>query len=164
VSKPIQLQHVGRLDNYEQELYFLSLPDISSLPDSISLPSRHFIAFVAADVTAIEASVLGDFCRQLFGAGCVYFSAWGPDCKRLHDIFDEECYDVEPVIMTTWHNKESLDSALWFFVTSAYPDEGYSGTTRNALVISIGNPQWDQQLIGRLADIDSLKKEVLNED
>jgi hypothetical protein len=133
------------------------------MPDSISLPSRYFIAFLAADAVGVDAVILAEFSRRLLRTGCVYFCAWGSDCERVHDIFDGECLDVEPVIMTTWHSKDSFDEALWFFVSNAYPDEGYWGTSRSSLAISIGRPEWDEHIRMRLADLDSLTRHVVDE-
>lgn len=156
-----QLQHVGPSDVCERELYFLSLTDFPSMPDSISMPSRYFTAFLAANAGGIDAHVLADFSRKLYRAGCVYFCIWGADCGRVHDVFDLECLDAEPVIMTTWHSDDSLDEALWFFVFNAHPDDGYFDATRSALAISIGNPAWDEQIRKRLADLHSLNRDVV---
>jgi hypothetical protein len=161
-SRMAQPQHIGSLDVCKRELYFLSLPDLTSMPDSIPMPSR-FVAFLAANTNGIDAAVLGDFSRKLRRAGCVYFCAWGADCERVHDAFDFECLDAEPVIMTTWHSKDSLDEALWFFVFNAYPDDGYSDSTRSALTISIGSPAWDEQIRKRLADVHSLNRDMVDE-
>jgi len=154
---------IGYSEVSERELFSLALPDFQSLPDSIPLPSRHFIAFLAADSTGIDASVLSEFSHRLLRAGCIYFCVWGADCERVHDIFDGDCLDVKPLIMTTWHSKESLDDALWFFVYSAFPDDGYWDTSRSGLAISIGSPDWDEHIRTRLADLDSFTKDVVDE-
>jgi hypothetical protein len=155
-------QYIGPSDICERELYFLSLPNFASMPDSISMPSR-FVAFLAVDATNTDAATLADFARRLYQAGCVYFCAWGPDCKRVHDAFDLQCLDTEPVIMTTWHSNDSLDEALWFFVYNAFPDDGYFDSTRSALAISVGNLEWDKQIRRRLADVHSLNRDVVDE-
>jgi len=158
----IQVQHIGRSQLTGRELFSLALPDLQSLPDSISLPPGHFIAFLAADATAVGPAVLAEFSKRLLRAGCVYFCAWGPDCERMHDAFDGECFEIEPVVMTTWHSEESLDEALWFFVTVAHPDEGYEDTTRSAIAISVAAPAWDEQIRRRLSDVDSLTRDVVD--
>jgi hypothetical protein len=155
-----QVQHIGRAAISDSELFALSAPDFASLPDSISLPTSHFVCLVAANSTSVDAAVLKELSRKLLRAGCVYFCAWGPDCERLHDIFDEECFEVDPVIMTTWHEEDSLDEALWFFVSCAYPDDGYQDTTKSALAISIGTPAWDEQIRSRLADVGAFARDI----
>lgn len=126
------------------------------------MPGR-FIAFLAADAEDVEPAVLAGFARKLLQAGCVYFCAWGADCERVHDVFDEGCFDVEPVIMTTWHSNESLDEALWFFLKGAVPDDQYCEPTLSALAISVGRPEWDEQIRRRLADIPSLDRDVVGD-
>ena len=148
------VRHIRRSEIAERELFSLALPDFPSMPDSLSLPSRHFIAFLAADASGIDAAVLAEFSRRLLRAGCVYFCAWGADCERVHDVFDGECLDVEPVIMTTWHSHDSLDEARWFFVFNAYPDDGYWDNSRSGLAISVGCPEWDEHIRKRLTDLD----------
>jgi len=154
---------IGHSEVSQRELFSLALPDLQSLPDSISLPSRHFIAFLAVDAAGIDAAVLSEFSRKLLRAGCVYFCAWGPDCERVHDTFDQECLDVEPHIITTWHSKDSLDDALWFFVFSTFPDDAYSDTSRSGLAISIGRPDWNDHICTRLADLDAFTKDVMDD-
>ncbi len=155
-----QMQHLGHSETFGLELFSLSSSDFPSFPDSISVPTRHFVALLATDATDVDAAVLAEFSRKLLGSGCVYFCAWGPDCERVHDIFDEECIDVEPVIMTTWHEEDSLDEALWFLVSRAFPDDGYQNTSRSALAISIGYPAWDEQIRRRLADVAALARDI----
>jgi hypothetical protein len=159
----MQILHIGHSETCERELFSLALSDFPSFPNSISLPTRHFVAFLAADAAGVDVPVLAEFSRRLLNAGCVYFCVWGPDCERVHDVFDGACLDVEPVIMTTWHAKDSLDEALWFFVSSALPDDGYWETSRSGLAISIGRPEWDEHIRMRLADLDSLTKDVVDE-
>src|SRR5438552_4158581 len=156
----MSLVRIGHSEVSNQELFSLALPDFQSLPHSISLPSRHFISFLAADATGINTALLSEFSRALLQAGCIYFCAWGADCERVHDIFDSECLDIEPVVMTTWHAEDSLDDALWFSVFSAFPGDGYWDTTRSGLAISIGRPDWNEHIRARLADLDSFTRDV----
>ena len=58
--------------------------------------------------------------------GIAYLCVWGTDCERVHDLFDLERMPDEPkgrVVMTTWHSKESLSEALWFFANCVEPDD-----------------------------------------
>src|ERR1700681_2388283 len=157
------LLHIGRSEVSERELFSLHLPAFASLPESIALPSNHFIAFLAADASGTDAVILQRFARGLLDAGCIYFCAWGTDCERVHNVFDGECLDVDPVIMTTWHSEDSLDDALWFFVYSAYPDDGYLDTCRSALALTVGHPEWDEHIRKRLADLDTFNRDVVDE-
>jgi hypothetical protein len=95
-------------------------------------------------------------------SGCVYFCSWGADCERVHDNFDGERDPDAPVIMTTWHNEESLDEALWFFVRDTHPDDGYSSTCGCGVAISIGNSAWAEHIRARLTEIEEFRKIVLD--
>ena len=153
---------IGRSEIFDRDLFSLSLPNFRALPETISMPSRHFFAFLAADVTNIDSDEIAEFSRNLIKAGCAYFCVWGAGCERVHDIFDEQCFEVEPLIMTTWHTSDSLDEALWFLVNCTYPDDGYHETSKSALAISIGRPDWDEHIRKRLADLDSLTRDVVH--
>lgn len=55
-------------------------------------------------------------------------------------------------IMTSWHDSESLEEALWFFLMNAWPDSYYEGTTRAALAISVGEREWYAEICSVLDD------------
>ena len=109
--------------------------------------------------------------QRLVDAGCVYFCAWGPGCERAHDIFDEQrdvifdepLADDAPVIMTTWHQDDSLDEALWYFLRTTWPHDAYIDTCRSALALTIANQDWADHVERRLRDIPSLADDVLAE-
>ena len=155
-----QIHHIGSADGFERELFSIFLADFASMPELDSFSSKHFVAFLASDAVGLEVAVLSEVVRKSLNAGCVYFCAWGSGCERLHDIIDEECFDMDPVIMTTWHSNESLDEALWFFIRNCRPDDAYVDTTKNSLAISIGNSGWEMQIKHRLMNLDSLDRDV----
>jgi hypothetical protein len=158
-----RLFHIGHSVLIERELYSLTLPNFGELPVGLELPTQHFAAFVACDATSVDSSVLEALARSLLKSGCVYFCSWGPNCEKVHDCFDSECYAKFPVIMTTWHDEESLDEALWFFVSDTHPDEAYYSTCGCGVAISIGNTAWSEHIRARLDDIDGLKRIVFDE-
>lgn len=158
------LAHLGREDLNERELYFVSAPNLTSLPESFALPSKHFVAFLAMDASLVETSGIAKLAGNLIQSGCVYFCAWGIDCERVHDIFDESCYEIDPVIMTTWHEKDSLDEALWFFLASTWPDDGYFDNCQSSLAIVIGNSDLGTEVQQKLSNRQSLKDAVLREE
>ena len=80
---------------------------------------------------------------------------WGPDCERVHDLFDLERSPHEPrgrVVMTTWHSKDSLAKALWFFEHCAEPSEGFAEHCRDWVALSVANVAWAQQIRTALID------------
>jgi hypothetical protein len=151
-----QIQYAGQSEASNRGLFSLYLADFGSMPGSILLPSAHFVAFLAADPAGVDPKIIADFAKKLLGSGCVFFCTWGPDCERVHDIFDEKCYENEPVILTTWYSQDTLDEALRFFVFNTWPADEYQATCRSALAISVGQLEWYKQIRKRFADPDAL--------
>jgi hypothetical protein len=107
------------------------------------LTAKPLTLFIAGDSRALSVNEIGRIAEKFLDQGLRYLCAWGPDCQRLHDIFDEvvvgdgtEPYDFE--IMTTRHEDDSFDEALWFFMNSANVDEEVPGAV--SFAIRIGNP------------------------
>jgi len=44
--------------------------------------------------------------------------------------------------MTTWHDDERLEEALWFAVNSAFPAGAYEQTCKTLVTVTIGNQDW----------------------
>jgi len=67
-------------------------------------------------------------CNWLVEQGCLYAIAWGIDCSEWDDEIDWtniEAFGGEEIpenrlIMTTWHDDEPLQEALWFCAYSAH--------------------------------------------
>lgn len=84
----------------------------------------------------------------------VYFCAWGRGSERFHDVVDEVLVVDDlgerrfsgsksgDVVMTTWHEGESLAEALEFFTTLAVPTEGLVADSSFRFVICIANGLW----------------------
>ncbi len=124
-------------------------------PESLRLPGPRFRLFVAADTSRAEVGEISRFAEAALAAGMVYLCAWGPGCGRFHDIVDEVLADDavsdarrftpptdHDVVMTTWHEHESLEEALDFLATLALPTEGYLAGSGYRLVICVGRADW----------------------
>jgi hypothetical protein len=91
---------------------------------------------------------------------------WGNNCERIHDIFDECEVQLEIdngreyQVMTTWHENESLDDALSFFLNKTVPNEEYIESCRTSFVVSVNNDNWADHLSQCLSDINSFNKRV----
>jgi hypothetical protein len=136
-------------DRPRRDVYLCSSETIESLVTQVVPSSRHFGLFVALDARSLDANKIAQLAGYLLEKGLVYLCAWGPDCERVHDIFDEVAVQRdpeqnEPVIMTTWHSDETLQEALCFFVNSAFPDDAYERTCNEWIVSPIGHPEWGQ--------------------
>jgi hypothetical protein len=56
------------------------------------------------------------------------------------------------VVMTTWHSKESLSEALWFFANCVEPDVGFEADCKDWVALSAKNESWAQQIHANLID------------
>ena len=108
----------------------------------------HFVLAIAADTRGEEGARLVDAAAGFLRRGASYVCCWGPDCSRLHDCFDEADRLVNGessaarVLMTTWHEDEPWEEALWFALNSTVPALAYEATTRTVVAVSIANPGW----------------------
>ena len=135
-------------DRPRRDVYLCSSESIESLLGQITTTSRHFGLLLALDARSIEADQIGQIAETLLVKDLAYLCAWGPDCERVHDIFDEVALSGnleqnESVVLTTWHTDEPLEETLWFFVNSAFPDDEYEGTCNEWIIALIGHPEWE---------------------
>ena len=133
--------------------------EVSNLewPTTLEVPSKRFRLLVAADVKSVNTLVISDFALAALKRGMVYFCSWGPGCERFHDIVDGVVVGDDgtgqefsgpnrsDVVMTTWHDDETLEEALDFFATCAVPTDGFTPDSDFRLVISVANQQWAAQ-------------------
>lgn len=108
-------------------------------------PGGHVTCLPAWDAALVSVETVARVAEQLLAAGCVYLCAWGPDCERVHDIFDEvivgdgsQTPDDDAIVMTSWHAAQSLDDALWFLLHCANPADRYAQSCRSAVAIVVG--------------------------
>lgn len=130
------------------------------------MPDKHFALFLALDARSVSNQDIGAAASRLFAKGLAYISVWGPDCSRVHDIFDEvevgEGWQISPdsVVMSAWHENESLEEALWFFVNNSSPDEVYESTCTAGVAVVLGNQDWALQISRWLSDLSMLNRAV----
>lgn len=116
-----------------------SLSEISDL----QTPDGYFSVLLAVDANDMDTETIASAVRQLLTKGMVVLCVWGKDCERVHDIADEviigERFYVgtERVILTTWHNDESLEETAQF-AKKIEPAEGYLAEFKGVVGISIG--------------------------
>jgi hypothetical protein len=138
------LQRIGRSSNSGWDVYSLGLQAVADMPSEISLPSNNFVCFLSWNAARAEASEIAVVAEKLLSLGCVYFCCRGADCERVHDIIDEVLVGDRSTnvawldVMTTWHDKDSLDDAIAFFLDSACPTDRYLNDCRTALAVTIG--------------------------
>jgi hypothetical protein len=125
------------------------VPTLEGVQSALDSVSANYCLFLAVNATSINDDTLRKTAKSLLGSGVAYFCVWGPDCERAHDQFDLERLPDEPqgrVVMTTWHPKESLSEALWFFANCVVPDEGLGADCAVWVALSVTNDSWAQQI------------------
>jgi hypothetical protein len=153
-----------------RRIYSLSAATLDDLPQAIATTSeQHFVLFLAWDAHGVPDETVIGFAQSLIRRGLAYIVAWGPDCERVHDLFDHVDIEENPepnapgmdtVIMSTWHDTESLEKALWFSLYSAYPASPYDRTTTATVAAAIASPAWGAAIHGYLHDLSSLAQAV----
>jgi len=156
---------------FERRMFSLSIPTLKAFPPKLELPSRNYVLLLACDARGIGDSAITAFANSMIDRGIAYLCAWGPDCERVHDLFDQThvLREIEerreyPHVMTTWHNDESLDEALWYMLHVAYPDDSLAETCGVDLAVTVANDDWDLRIQSRLANLSQLNQDVLAED
>ncbi len=137
-----RLEYLGR-NRLDRPIFLVGLDDWSTFPARLELPSKLFGMLTAGDSSSAAAEVLTEFARSALTLGCVYLSAWGRGCERLHDVFDEvlttSADGHRPGVLTTWHQGDSLAQAVEFATIYAAPDNAYLTDARSVLVVAVGD-------------------------
>lgn len=155
---------------FERDLFYTFVSKLSDISRDLSLFSKHFILFVACDFSQYTIDELNNFAKKMIDEGAVSICTWGKDCEKMHDIFDETIIyhkEIEkrelPHIVTTWHEKDSLDEALWYALNVAFAVGEYEETCKSTLIAAVGNEDWNKQILKRLSDIESFNEEIVNQ-
>ena len=94
------------------------------------LKVRPFRAVIVADAPVGE-TWRNQIAAWIVKSGCLYVVAWGIDCETWHNSVDLALLDsftfcdipTDHLIITTWHDDESLSEALFFVEQCAFhPD------------------------------------------
>ena len=139
--------HVSQADDPDygrRELFLAHVAQLSEWP--LALGERPINALFIATERMPEADDVSALADHVISRGVFYVSCWGEGCEFVHDLFDEEDLRLHPpvegqkyaVVMTTWHDDESLAEALEFFWIAACPDDGKEWGP-NYLALSVGS-------------------------
>ena len=129
----------------------VSAASFDAVPDAFPLPNKTFVLLLAADGRGLSDQALRARCTQLLMAGARYVCVWGPDCSRVHDSCDQAAAELDlnndhGVIMTTWHDHEPLEEAVWFAANAAFPDHAYAEAAGALVALSIGSNEWHSHI------------------
>jgi hypothetical protein len=146
-----------RLEDFPPKIVSLSTADsLTDLPALIKPSGAHFVLLLALDATKLEADLIHTVAEALLNKGMVYACVWRPDCERVHDTIDQAIIQRNPdetngnVVMTTWHDKDPISEAVWFFLNCAWPADDYVHTCSDWIAAVIGNPAWEAEVRAKL--------------
>lgn len=106
-----------------------------------------FVCLLAWDTGVDQDAEITWLARHLRGAGCAYICCWGRGAGNVEDLFDlvdierNPEADADEILMSTCHEREPLNDALWFAMFAAYPSR-QQGDTRTVLALTIGSPDY----------------------
>jgi hypothetical protein len=123
---------------------------LSQLPGAIPQGPQHFTMLLAWDARESDIREFEPVALALVQLGLCYFCSWGENCELVHDVVDMcvvqreiELGEADFLLMTTWHNKESLEEAFEFFQDLALPAETHIWPKFGRYAVAIGNPAWE---------------------
>lgn len=97
-------------------------------------------------------------CQHLIAAGARYVCVWGEDCELWHDEFDWANLrsknfalpNERDLVMTTWHDNESLAETMRFAKTCAvHPAWKFDMT----IILHVGRQSAEQKLVEQYEDV-----------
>jgi hypothetical protein len=129
----------------------MRVASFDAIPRVFPLPEKTFVLFLAADGRGIPDNALRERCTALLEAGARYVCVWGPDCSRIHDACDRAAGDLglnhdNAVIMSTWHEDEPLQEAVWFAANAAFAHQAYAEASNALVAVSVGSVEWESQI------------------
>jgi hypothetical protein len=152
VSEKLQILEVARNPNRRYKVgTVLSLENVSEALESCS---PHFILLLVLDASLIEDERISTSARLLLSRGLAGFSVWGPNCSRVHDLFDLERDPDETgqsVVVTTWHDDDPISEAVCYFDLCAYPAADFENDCSDWVAIAVGNQSWEEEIRRALA-------------
>jgi hypothetical protein len=154
-----QIEHIVPRRLPGRAVYLCRAATIEELPRKIKATSQHFVLLLAFDAELLQGEEIERVGERLVEQGLAYFCAWGPDCERVHDLFDaaaeskNEKLAGDDVVMTTWHSDEPLVEALWFFLHSAFPTKYFEPNCTDWIIAPIGNPEWEEEIRKKIREV-----------
>ena len=120
--------------------------DTSELASQFEQPAASFVFLLALDASSVSDAELRTAATAVLKKGARYACCWGPAAERAHTAFDLASADLDlnakTVIMTTAHEDEPLEEAVWFATHAAYPAPGYEDAFDVVVCASVAHEEW----------------------
>lgn len=161
------MELIGRDRIPGRSLYALEAIGPNDIPRLLSVPSPYYVCLLAWDSRQASVAEIGTVVEFLIRSGCAYVCCWGPDCERVHDIFDESEVELHPptelddsCLMSTWHTRDPLSEAIWFSLFLAQPHSAFADGCRSLVGVSVGSPEWAAEIRAAFADPAKLNEQL----
>jgi hypothetical protein len=122
-----------------------TVPDLGAVHAELPERAESIILFLMVDARNLSTDQIVEMADSIISRKLDYVCVWGPDCERVHDILDEVIVesdlDDQRLVMTTWHDKETLNEAIWFFLYCARNATERANDSER-IAISINRPDW----------------------
>jgi len=153
-------------EDFPERVFYLCPADsIENLGDKVSHSTANFGLFVALNADGVGDGSILQGAKKLLSKGLACLCTWGPDCERVHDLFDVAARGInselpgDDVIMTTWHAGVPMEEALWFFVHAAFVTGKFEKTCKDWIIAPISNPEWEQLIRSKIAQISTITED-----
>jgi hypothetical protein len=168
-------ERVGYEEWSERDLFVLAVDTPEEIPARVTLSSARFVCLLAWDARGVDVERVGRVARALLDSGAVVVCTWGPDCERVHDIFDWEELGPDPaaqprrggspeaIVLTSWHDGASLADTVYFVLSSSSPCPEYREGCGATLGVSIGSAAWAAEIRAAFADPQALMDRMIGE-
>jgi hypothetical protein len=157
-----------------RQVFTLFAESLDAFPEQLTLPGPYFTCLFVCAEEPWSGEGIERVANILLDAGLVYLCAWGFLSGAVHIIFDlaiarreidKEHVSVtpgdSPVIMTTDHENDSLDEALWYALWVALPHDAFFEEWDTIVAITVGNREWADQIEQRLSSLEQLDADVV---
>jgi hypothetical protein len=122
---------------------------VQALPGLFPFRFSYFTLLLAWNPYVLTREQMVHLFQPLADRGLAYFCAWGNRCEEVHDAVDQCVIPREAqggplkyMTMTTWHEHEPLEDAVWFFQNLAIPSEAHVFADFERYAVAIGNPEF----------------------
>jgi len=166
-----QLETFGRGGLSNRSLHLLELARPEDLEEIQFGFDRHCSVLLAWNAADVSPHLVADVVEGVLDRGAVSISCWGEDCRRVHDILAESIVGPTPPVsryssstITTWHERESFEEALWYALFVAQPTDQFEASCRDSLVLLIDQPEHAASARTALSDPDHFSREILGVD
>jgi hypothetical protein len=153
-------------EDFPEEVFYLCPADsIENLGEKTTPSTANFGLFVAMNANGVADESILRGAKKLLSNGLACLCTWGPDCERVHDLFDLAARGInselsgDDVIMTTWHAGVPMEEALWSFVHAAFVTKKFDKTCKDWIIAPISNPEWEQLIRSKIAEINVITED-----